>query len=170
MVIVAHNSTSDEIGSLKDVFQEWNTSNSGELSYEEFTTAISDFVLDKRQLPLIFDEVNIGGSGNIRYTEFLAATIEMHGPILEDQLAEAFDLLDSDDSGYISSACLKDLLGAGISTEDIDLVILEATQWKGRTMSYSQFLSLWTQPQTSVHQVDGIKLKATREKKLSALS
>jgi hypothetical protein len=34
------------------------------------------------------------------YTEFLAATIEACGQIEEDRLAEAFDRLDSDDTGY----------------------------------------------------------------------
>jgi hypothetical protein len=34
------------------------------------------------------------------YTDFLAATIEAHGHIEEDRIAEAFDRLDSDDNGY----------------------------------------------------------------------
>ena len=34
------------------------------------------------------------------YTEFLAATIEACGRIEDDRLAEAFDRLDSDDTGY----------------------------------------------------------------------
>lgn len=43
------------------------------------------------------------GNGIIQYTEFLAATLEALGMIEEERLAEAFDRLDSDDSGYISS-------------------------------------------------------------------
>ena len=34
------------------------------------------------------------------YTEFLAATIEACGKIEDDRLAEAFDRLDCDDTGY----------------------------------------------------------------------
>jgi hypothetical protein len=41
----------------------------------------------------------------IMYTEFLAATIEACGRIEDDYLAEAFDRLDSDDTGY--STCIK---------------------------------------------------------------
>ena len=44
---------------------------------------------------------DLDGSGRIRYTEFLAATIEAQGVISEERLAEAFDRLDSDDSGAI---------------------------------------------------------------------
>ena len=36
----------------------------------------------------------------IMYTEFLAATIEACGKIEDDRLAEAFDRLDCDDTGY----------------------------------------------------------------------
>ena len=50
----------------------------------------------------IFEGVDLDGSGKIRYTEFLAATIEVHGAIDEERLAEAFDRIDCDDSGYIS--------------------------------------------------------------------
>jgi calcium-dependent protein kinase len=49
------------------------------------------------------------GSGKIRYTEFLASTIEAQGAIDETRLAEAFDRLDSDDSGYISKQNLREL-------------------------------------------------------------
>jgi calcium-dependent protein kinase len=36
----------------------------------------------------------------ITYTEFLAAVLEMQGKIEEYRLAEAFDQIDCDDSGY----------------------------------------------------------------------
>ena len=39
----------------------------------------------------------------IMYTEFLAATIEACGRIEDDRLAEAFDRLDCDDTGYSKS-------------------------------------------------------------------
>ena len=38
----------------------------------------------------------------MKYTEFLAATIESTDLVTEERLAEAFDRLDSDDSGFIS--------------------------------------------------------------------
>lgn len=38
--------------------------------------------------------------GKIMYTEFLAATIEAHGHIAEDRIAEAFDRLDTSETGF----------------------------------------------------------------------
>jgi hypothetical protein len=83
------------------------------------------------------------GSGSIRYTEFLAATIEAQGAINEERLAEAFDRLDADDSGYISAANLKEMLGAEFEEDDIDAIIKEADKTDDGKISYAEFLALW---------------------------
>jgi len=87
----------------------------------------------------------LDGSGRIRYTEFLAATIEAQGAISEERLAEAFDRLDSDDSGYISAENLAEILGEDFPREDIDEIIQEADLTKDNRISYSEFLALWEQ-------------------------
>ena len=60
------------------------------------------------------------------YTEFVAATLEARGAIEEERLAEAFDRLDSDDSGYISFENLRSLLGSEWNQERIENLIREA--------------------------------------------
>lgn len=45
---------------------------------------------------------DVNGCNEITYTEFIAATLDLHGRVEEKRLAEAFDLMDDDDSGYIS--------------------------------------------------------------------
>jgi Ca2+-binding EF-hand superfamily protein len=42
----------------------------------------------------------VNKGNNISYTEFLAAVMEMQGRIEEYRLAEAFDQIDVDGSGY----------------------------------------------------------------------
>jgi hypothetical protein len=87
----------------------------------------------------------LDGTGRIRYTEFLAATIEAQGAISEERLAECFDRLDSDDSGYISAENLAELLGEDFPREEIDEIIREADLTKDNRVSYSEFLALWEQ-------------------------
>jgi len=54
-----------------------------------------------------------------RYTEFLAATVEAKGLNLETELLEAFDRMDADDSGYISEANLRELLGTAYKPNEV---------------------------------------------------
>lgn len=83
------------------------------------------------------------GSGRIRYTEFLAATIEARGAISEERLAEAFDRLDSDDSGYISAQNLTEILGQDFPVDEINSIIQEVDLTKDGLISYAEFLALW---------------------------
>ena len=85
---------------------------------------------------------DLSGSGKLRYTEFVAATIEAHGPISEARLAEAFDRLDCDDSGFITAKNLIDILGDDVPTEEIHAIIAEADLTKDKTVSYSEFMAL----------------------------
>jgi len=98
-------------------------------------------------------------SGVLHYTEFLAATIEAHGAISEEALSEAFDRIDSDDSGYISTQNLREILGEFVPREYIEHIILEAESdldysddmkrqmerkpAKHHFISYEEFMALW---------------------------
>jgi hypothetical protein len=86
---------------------------------------------------------DIDGRGAIRYTEFLAATIEAHGAISEERLAEAFDRLDSDNSGFISAENLKEILGKDFPEDEIASIIKDVDQAKDGRISYSEFLAMW---------------------------
>lgn len=96
---------------------------------------------------------DLDGTGEIRYTEFLAATIEAQGAISEERLAEAFDRLDSDDSGYISAENLKEILGPDFPAEEIDTILKEAKTNKAGQISYSEFLALWDDRKESERQI-----------------
>lgn len=101
-MIIAYNSSIDEIKYIRETFKYMNTSNSGAISLEEFHHAFSTFGKTQDELNEIFNVVDINRNGQIDYTEFLAATIETQGVIEEQRLADAFDRLDQDESGYIS--------------------------------------------------------------------
>lgn len=143
LMVVAHKSTSEEIGILRKVFQKYDTKRDGQLSFEEFKAAMEDAGFTDEDYRKLFDSIDMDGSGKIRYTEFLASTIEAHGAISEQRLAEAFDRIDADDSGYISKENLRELLGTELPQEEIDSIIEEADLTKDGKISYSEFLALW---------------------------
>jgi hypothetical protein len=79
----------------------------------------------------------------VRYTEFIAATIEVHGTISEARLAEAFDRLDCDDSGFITVSNLMELIGKEASKEDVEDIIQEVDKDRDGSVSYSEYLGMW---------------------------
>ena len=85
----------------------------------------------------------MAGSGKIRYTEFIASTIEAHGTISEARLAEAFDHLDNDDDGFISTVDLTVNLGEEVPRAEIEAIIAEVDIAKDNRVSYSEFMALF---------------------------
>jgi Ca2+-binding EF-hand superfamily protein len=103
LMVIAHKSTSSEIGILRKVFQTYDKRKDGTIQLPAFREALSKYGYPEAETSRLFEAIDLDGTGRIRYTEFLAATIEAHGAINEQRLAEAFDRLDSDDSGFISA-------------------------------------------------------------------
>ena len=75
----------------------------------------------------------------ICYTEFIASVLETRGRIDEAKFADAFDQLDSDQSGFISKADLRRILGNIGSPEYVDRLIKEADFDNDGQISYNDF-------------------------------
>jgi len=93
----------------------------------------------------IFRKVDVNRTNVINYTEFLAAAMETQGTIEEYRLAEAFDMMDSDDTGYISREDLRKLLGEHTDEAYIDQLISEADFKKDGKISYEEFLQVFAE-------------------------
>eukprot|EP00520_Triparma_pacifica_P003563 CAMPEP_0118651952 /NCGR_PEP_ID=MMETSP0785-20121206/11057_1 /TAXON_ID=91992 /ORGANISM="Bolidomonas pacifica, Strain CCMP 1866" /LENGTH=509 /DNA_ID=CAMNT_0006544433 /DNA_START=26 /DNA_END=1551 /DNA_ORIENTATION=+ len=147
LMVVAHQSTTEEILELRKAFDQYDKSNNGTIQYSEFTEVLEGMKYPKEELDEIFASIDVDGSGNIHYTEFLAATLETHGHIEEERLAEAFDRLDSDDSGYITKGNLKEMLGTEYTKEKAEALIAEADINKDGRISWNEFKGMFVRQQ-----------------------
>ncbi|GAX17299.1 hypothetical protein FisN_10Lh162 [Fistulifera solaris] len=143
LMVIAYRSTSEEIGFLKDLFVRFDKMKNGEIDENEFALALSAYNYSPEEISTLFHGIDIDGTGNVHYIEFLAATIEALGPIDEERIAEAFDRLDSDDTGYITVANLRDFLGDEVPTEYLEKIIQEADLLHDHRISYEEFLEMW---------------------------
>jgi len=141
--VIAHKSSTDDILQLRKCFDQYDTANNGTISYEEFMAAIQEKNYPEKQVKEIFDSLDINKNGVIMYTEFIAATLEAQGYIEEERVAEAFDRLDSDDSGFISKKNLMEFLGSQASSHEIQDLINEIDKDGDGEISYVEFLSLF---------------------------
>ncbi len=73
----------------------------------------------------------------------MASTLEVHGRITEERLAEAFDRIDSDDTGYITRQNLRDILGSDFSQEKVDQFIKTADFDGDDKISFEEFMEFF---------------------------
>jgi Ca2+-binding EF-hand superfamily protein len=112
---------------------------------------------------------DVDGTGVMKYSKFLAATIEAHGVISKERLAEAFNRIVvrlqggtkamvvrlthvcvhfftglCDDSGYITVDNLASILGPDVPKSYLASIIDEADHVvRDKQISYEEFLALW---------------------------
>ena len=86
LLVIAYKSTSEEIGFLRKMFSKFDTSNDGEITYDEFRAALlENYDYTQAEIESMFAGMDIDGMGKVHYMEFLAATVESHGSIDEER-------------------------------------------------------------------------------------
>lgn len=144
LMVVAYQSTSEEVGYIRRLFDRFDLTKDGEVGFDQFKNALADhYEYSDNELEQMFHGIDIDGTGKVHYIEFLAATIEALGAIDEERLAEAFNRIDADESGFITVSDLKNFLGEDIPNAYIDRVIDEADIYHDHRVSYDEFLALW---------------------------
>eukprot|EP00560_Eucampia_antarctica_P008499 CAMPEP_0197826320 /NCGR_PEP_ID=MMETSP1437-20131217/3295_1 /TAXON_ID=49252 ORGANISM="Eucampia antarctica, Strain CCMP1452" /NCGR_SAMPLE_ID=MMETSP1437 /ASSEMBLY_ACC=CAM_ASM_001096 /LENGTH=330 /DNA_ID=CAMNT_0043426709 /DNA_START=421 /DNA_END=1413 /DNA_ORIENTATION=- len=143
LMVIAHKSTSEEIGLLRKAFSKYDTTGDGTITFPEFKESLAEYAYKEEELEIMFSGADIDGTGRLSYTEFLAATIEATGYITEERLAEAFDRLDADDSGYITIQNLREILGDEIPAKVLDEIMDESDVTHDHRISYDEFLMLF---------------------------
>jgi len=144
LMVVAHSAESDVIRDMRDAFLEIDTSKEGFISLAELQAVLKKFDMASAEVDEIFKAIDVDGSGKIGYTEFLAATVEAKGHITEEQLLEAFDRLDADDSGFITQANMREILGTAYNPEEVKTMIKDADFKKNGMIDQEEFVKLMT--------------------------
>jgi len=148
--VIAHKSSTTDILELRKCFDQYDTANNGTISYDEFMAAIQQKNYPKEKVKEIFNSMDVNKNGVIMYTEFIAATLEAQGHIEEERVAEAFDRLDSDDSGFISRKNLMEFLGSEATSQEIQDLINEIDKDGDGELSYAEFLNMFHQNRTNL--------------------
>jgi Ca2+-binding EF-hand superfamily protein len=124
--VIAHKSSAEEIVMMRTAFSHFDAESDGYITFEEFRNALKECNLDDGTLNKVYNSMDVNKNGTVSYTEFLAAVLEARSNIDEERVADAFDRLDSDDTGYISKQDLASLLGRDKDSEDVQRLIREA--------------------------------------------
>mmetsp|Transcript_16532 Transcript_16532/g.33179 ORF Transcript_16532/g.33179 Transcript_16532/m.33179 type:complete len:322 (-) Transcript_16532:1234-2199(-) len=143
--VIAHKSTAEQIFQIRSAFDQYDSNNDGAISYKGFKAALSKFNYTEEELDRMFRSVDVNDDGCIFFTEFLAATLETMGRIEEHRLAEAFDRLDEDHTGYISRENLRHILGRKCTEEYLEKLMAEVDADRNGKITYNEFLAVFMQ-------------------------
>lgn len=144
LMVIAYKSTTSEISVLKKMFLRFDRLKNGVITLPEFKETLSEhYDYTDQELELMYHGIDIDGTGTVHYSEFLAATMESLGSIDEERIAEAFDRIDCDDTGYITVENLRDFLGDDIPTSYLEQIIDECDLVRDKRISYEEFLEMW---------------------------
>lgn len=139
LMVIAHRSNSDTLRELRQQFRAIDTSGEGFINFSELNTVLANAGYEATVIKEIFDAVDHDNTGKISYTEFVAAMLEGTGFVQEDELADAFDRLDSDDSGQITKENLRGLLGNQFSKELVEEMISDGDFKQNGSVDYDEF-------------------------------
>ncbi|CAM9326735.1 unnamed protein product [Ascophyllum nodosum] len=167
LMVVAYHQSPDKLTLLRNEFVEFDTEKNGEISQKEMQKALESRGVAQEEIEELFKSLDVNGSGNICYLEFLAATIEAVGAAdevnenQEERLLHAFERLDTDGSGFITVANLKELMGPTFDEAMIRETIQEADFLKDGRVGWKEFLVLMRDRQDAgtglaVGAVDGV--------------
>lgn len=157
--IIARQISDESIERLRSIFLSIDNDNSGSITIDEMTEAVSQLDVDdwsRAGMVEIMCQLDPTGSGKVEYTEFLAASMSKQMYLKEDVCKAAFLRLDSDGDGVLTRRDLGRLLSdrdgmrdAGLTgaslTElisELEHIMDEADEDKNGGVSFEEFMQL----------------------------
>jgi len=141
MSVMAWSLTCEERAMVRDAFLELDVDRSGTITLEEFRQVLQrKFHIEDNAVLEAFRALDESGSEEIQYTEFLAAMVSSRIQLHDDLLAKAFRRFDMDNTEYISTENLKELLGETYDSAEVERLLAEADFNQDGQISYQEFI------------------------------
>jgi len=141
---IASRADEGDISNLRKIFEEMDVNKSGTLSINEIKNGIDkmekDKNIDDEEKENIIKTIDTDKSSKIEYNEFLAACLEQKVYLREENLLNAFMMLDFDGSGKISKSEIKRALNGDIDNETLDKIIKEFDLDGDGEIDYREFV------------------------------
>ena len=132
-----------DIENLKNIFNQLDLTNCGNLSFEEFKKGLIKLTIEniEKDIQNIFETIEVDCSDKINYIEFLIICINLKNYLTEEKLHDNCKLIDKNNNGKISKNELKEILNNHIDKKVIDKIILDFDLNGEGLIDYNQFLN-----------------------------
>lgn len=158
LLLLAHWVTTEEITEIRHLFDKYDRTGDGRISYKEFVQSLQSCQsdLDMHAIHQLFQDLSLHKDGYINYSEFVAATLEARGHVEPQRVKDVFDRFDCDQSGSITKQNLIDIISRGglenLSESFVDEIFVELGS---DAVTYEEFCGLFdktTTTQSLAHQ------------------
>eukprot|EP00929_Paragymnodinium_shiwhaense_P034443 TRINITY_DN18742_c0_g1_i2.p1 TRINITY_DN18742_c0_g1~~TRINITY_DN18742_c0_g1_i2.p1 ORF type:complete len:898 (+),score=248.06 TRINITY_DN18742_c0_g1_i2:102-2795(+) len=103
---------SNQLPTIRKVFQELDSSNTGRLNKQQLEVALSRMGVDPAQAKEAADAMDFSRDNTVHWTEFVASCIHLGNETMEGELKRIFDEADTDNDGLLKQSDIAALLAA----------------------------------------------------------
>jgi Ca2+-binding EF-hand superfamily protein len=137
--------TEEKVAEFLCVFELLDKDKDGKISIQELGMVMKHLnqTPSEKDLQEMIAEVDFDGNGAIDFDEFMdLMTYKMQDDDTEEEISEAFKIIDRDSKGYINRHSIKSIinyLGENLSEEEIEDLFTEYDTDKDGQLSYDDF-------------------------------
>jgi len=141
--------TPEQLAEFREAFSVFDKDGDGTISEKELGTVMRALGLNPTddELTQMVKEVDIDGNGEVDFEEFCTMMVRrMEDTDGDEEILEAFQVIDRDGDGFITESDLKDLLanlGDKVTEEEISDMIKEVDLDGDGKISFVEFLAMF---------------------------
>lgn len=141
MSMMAWSLTMDERAQVREAFLQLDPERNGAIKLHEFKQVMMDkFNITDEEAMYTFQSIDVNHDDEIHYTEFLAAMVTTRINLNDGLLAQTFRRFDVDNSGYITAANLREVLGESFDDVEVAKMLEEADVSHDGKISYQEWM------------------------------
>lgn len=141
MNMMAWSLTNEERASVRDAFVALDKDRSGTVTLQEFKIVLEDkFHIHDEEAVQAFRALDTNHTDEIHYSEFLAAMMSSRIQLHDDLLKATFHRFDTDNTGFITAANLKAVLGDEFEGEEVAKMLEEADTGHDGKIDYREWI------------------------------
>jgi len=142
MEMMAWSLSNEQRAKVCEHFISLNTSCEGTITLSELRQALDTLgVSDEQEVKSVFEALDSNQDHEIHYSDFLAAMLSTKIDLNEELMAATFRKFDTDSSGYITLANLREMLGDTFEGEHVEVLLREAGFDEQGGISYPEFVA-----------------------------
>ncbi|CAE8610562.1 unnamed protein product, partial [Polarella glacialis] len=140
MEMMAWSLSGEERAKVQDCFLQLDQTHCGTITLAELKRVLSgQFHVSDAETMEIFLALDTNHDEEIHYSDFLAAMVDSRIALHDDLVQATFKKFDVDNSGYITSENLREILGDTFEGDKVEHLLAEGGATPGRGLSYAEF-------------------------------